>query len=79
MKRGLPKFTFFAGKDNRLTSVETVNSDRAEIPVSQGGFRWKFIRTYSVFNCGVWQSGIINVFFSKEYDVNCSRYFNILS
>ena len=64
-----PEFTFFADKNNNLTSVKTIDPLIAEKPVADGGFNWNFIKTFSLFNISIWQSGVLPVFFSKKYDV----------
>ncbi|MBN2064569.1 MAG: glycosyltransferase family 4 protein [Sedimentisphaerales bacterium] len=66
---GAFEFTFFAGKRNEYTTVETIDPARAFKPAVEGGFDWRYIRTISIFGCGVWQTKVLPIFAGGQYDV----------
>lgn len=67
--KDMSEFTFFADKVNSYTTVETINPARAGKPAAQGGLNWRFIKTFSVCGCGVWQTKVLPVFVSREFEV----------
>ena len=66
---GFPEFTFFADKTNSFTSVKTISCEKSRVSAEEGGFDWRFIKTYNVLGCGVWQSCVLKVFGGSEFDV----------
>lgn len=62
------EYTFISDPKNTISSVKVIDPSLAEVPIDQGGVRWEFIRNIRLFNNFIWQKGVVNLAFNKEYD-----------
>jgi glycosyltransferase involved in cell wall biosynthesis len=62
------EYTLFSNRENTLNTVKTVDPHLAEIPVEQGGLRWKFVKNIALPCHLLWQKGILRLALSNEYD-----------
>jgi glycosyltransferase involved in cell wall biosynthesis len=67
------EYTLFSDRENKLDTVKTVDPRLAEIPVEQGGLRWKFVKNIDLSHHFIWQKGILSLAFGNEY--NCIIFF----
>lgn len=61
------EYTFFSDSVNENNSVKPIDPAKADIPVSEGGIRWRFLKNYWFKNF-LWQKGLVKLSCSKEFD-----------
>ncbi len=67
LQSGNIEYTFFSESINLYDSVKPIDPKKAEIPVENGGLRWRFLKNRFIGNF-FWQSGVIKLSVSKEFD-----------
>lgn len=63
-----PEYVLYSDVDSN-SDIKTIDYLLSEVPVSEGGLRWKTLRNYWITKDIMWQSGLFRVALSKEYDV----------
>lgn len=63
-----PEYTLISGIKGR-DGIRTIDPVKAKIPVSDGGLKWRFVNNYWVSNFFLWQTSIVNVGISSEFNV----------
>lgn len=63
------KVVLYSDKINTEVSIKTIDSQKALLPVDEGGLRWRFIKSICLFGNFIWQKGVVKLGVSKEFDV----------
>lgn len=75
------EYTFFSDPINTYDTVKPIDPQKAAIPVEQGGLRWRFVKNRWFFKHLLWQSDIIHLSFSKEFDtiiyLGCAQFISV--
>lgn len=63
------EYTIIAGTSDYTPSLNTVDTAKSNLPVSQGGLRWRIVKNIWFGNKILWQRGLIKLALSREFDV----------
>lgn len=64
----LPEITLISGQSSNLPALVTIDPDLANIPVTNGGLRWKFVKNIWFSKNFLWQTGLIRLALSTKFD-----------
>lgn len=63
------EYTFFSGDADCVPSLKTMDINKAELPLSEGGLRWILVKNHWFKNKILWQEGISKLGLDRNYDV----------
>ncbi|MBV5328262.1 MAG: glycosyltransferase [Chlorobium sp.] len=63
-----PEYVLISCRESK-DSIKTIDPEKANITVEQGGLRWRFVENFWLGKFFLWQTGIVRLGFSREFDV----------
>jgi glycosyltransferase involved in cell wall biosynthesis len=65
-----PEYTIFSDPKSNEPGLKTIAPSKADIPVQEGGLRWRFVKNAWLFGTKVflWQKGVLKLAWGKEFD-----------
>lgn len=66
-QHGDTEYTFFSDPVNTYSSVKAMDPQKADLPIKQGGLRWRFVKN-RFFHNWHWQARVIRLSLSNEFD-----------
>lgn len=66
-KKPLPEYIIYSGRNSNL-DIKTIDTAKSNIPVSDGGLKWRFIHNFWITKDILWQSGLIKLSLYREFD-----------
>ena len=63
------EYTLVSGESDHTPSLNTVDIGKAKIPIEKGGLRWRLVKNIWFGKKLLWQSGVVRLAFSREFDV----------
>jgi len=62
------EYTLISGDSDCIPSLKTVNVHKSQLPVEQGGLRWRLVKNHWLKNKILWQDGVVSLGARKEFD-----------